>query len=460
MVKKKSVPSKSKVSSSVRVDDEKERAVVEAALRAFRDAKARLPLARDPKGSREAYAAIFKATDAVAQLVVAAAEGDAEAEEPDGVVIDGVMWRAVLVVAKTYHSIRGPLTVVRKLFRGERNGPTRCLFEERRGIIEGHFTQDLGHVVIAGVADLPAAAASRLIEGATGYPVPTATMKRTAMAVGNSMRDEEEAFFAAVIQPRVIPENARSVVISVDALSFNLRGEGYKQATAATISLLDDVGERIETIRLGETPEPGKATIMDRVEREVRAIVVKRPDLKAEVVIDGAADLREHLVQRFPFATHVTDFFHVVEHLSEVLRQIFPEDDAARDAQRRSFCHRLKHEENGPAEILAWLRDSAWIHKDRISSAALVVVNAHANYIENQLPFMGYAAAMNDNLDIGSGAVEAACKTLVTQRLKISGAKWSREGARAIVYIRSLTQSGRLDAALDFHQVHAVRRAA
>ena len=48
--------------------------------------------------------------------------------------------------------------------------------------------------------------------------------------------------------------------------------------------------------------------------------------------------------------------------------------------------------------------------------------------------------------------MEAACKTLVTQRLKISGA-----GSRAILYLRSLTQSGRIDDALNFH--HA-RRAA
>ena len=458
MTKKK--PKPPKTPSTVHVDDEKERAVVEAALRAFRDARARLPKARDPKTSREAYSAVFKLTDEVAQMVVAAAEDEAEEEEPDDVVEGGSVWRAALTCSKTYHSIRGPVRVTRTLYRSKRNGPTRCFFEERRGIVDGHFTQDLGHLVVKAVADLPAAAASRLIESATGYPVPSATMKRTAMSVGNAMRDEEEAFFAAVVEKRAIPEGARAIVISVDALSFNLRREGYKQATAATISLLDDVGERLDTIRLGEMPEPGKSTIMNRVEREVRSLVTRRPDLKTEVVIDGAPDLREHLLARFPFATLVTDFFHVVEHISDALRQLFPDDEATRNAQRRSFCHRLKHDENGPAEILTWLRDCGWVHRGNASEAALRIVEGHANYIENQLPFMEYAAAANDNLDIGSGPVEAACKTLVTQRLKISGAKWSRRGARAILYLRSLTQSDRVDGALDFHHARQITRAA
>lgn len=448
-----------KISSMVLVEDERERAIVEAALRAFRDAKARLPKARDPKASREAHSAIIALTDGVAQMVIAGAEDEAEEEEPDVVVIDGTVWRAAVTCAKTYHSIRGPLVVTRTLFRSKRNGPTRCFFEERRGIVGGIFTQDLGHLVVTGVADLPATAARRLIEGATGHRIATATMKRTAMSVGNEMRDSEEEFFKSVVDRLPIPEAARAIVVSVDALSFNVRDEGYKQATAATISLLDDEGNRLETIRLGEMPEPGKATIMDRVEREVRSLVTRRPDLKTEVVVDGAPDLREHLQARFPFATHVTDFFHVVEHISDALRHL-PFDDETRAAQRRSFCHRLKHEDNAATEILRWLRDCRWVHRDRISEAALDVIEGHANYLENQLPFTDYASAANDNLDIGSGAVEAACKTLVTQRLKISGAKWSRTGARAILYLRSLMQSSRISEALDFHHQNRLKHAA
>lgn len=445
---------------SVVVETDQEQAVVEATLRAYREARERLPKARTPKASREAYAAVFKATDEIAQMVVGSVEDEGEAEEPDVVIDDGKVWRKALVMAKTYQSTRGPLTVTRKLYRSTRNGPTRCFFEERRGVVHEIYTQDLGHLVVKAVGDLPAESARRLIVAATGYDVASATMKRAAVAVGTKLRDEEEAFVTAVVDQQLIDAAARTIVVSVDCLSMNLRGEGYKQASVATISLLDECGERLSTVRLAETPEAGKATIMNRVEREVLSLVKRRPDLRTQVVIDGAPDLREHLLARFPFAVHITDFFHVVEHISDALRHIFPNDEKQRDTQRRLLCHRLKHEEGAAKEILNYLRDCGWIYRGKASRAALHVVDGHANYIENQLPFLDYAAAVNDNLDIGSGPVEASCKTLVTQRMKVSGATWSRPGASAILYVRSMMQSGRIDDALDFHHERAFRPAA
>ena len=58
---------------------------------------------------------------------------------------------------------------------------------------------------------------------------------------------------------------------------------------------------------------------------------------------------------------------------------------------------------------------------------------------------MNYAVLLDENLPIGSGVIEASCKTLVTQRLKRSGMRWSREGGQAILWLRSLVQSDRFE---------------
>lgn len=443
----------------VNVHDEAERAVAEAAIRALREGRIAMKAAYDPKTYMAAYAKVYAGADRVTQVAIEALE-EAEEEEPDVVVVAGVTWRAVLSCEATYRCLRGPLRCSRKLYRSERNGPTRSFFEERRGVMDGGFFPDLGHVIVESVAEIPAERAHKILERATGQSLSSATMKRTTVSVGNALRDEEAKFFSARIQRRAVPGDARAVVISVDALSFNLRGEGYKQATAATISLLDARGDRIETIKLGEMPEDGKETIMDRVEREVRAILKKRPRLKTEVVIDGAPDLRAHLLERFPDALHMTDFFHVVEHVADALRTIFPHDDFLRDSMRAHLCHILKHEEGGARWVMNWLRDPFRVLGARMPSSTQKLVDKHVNYIQGQVPFLNYVEAANDNLDLGSGAVEAACKTLVTQRLKISGAKWSREGARAILYLRSLAQSGRLDDAIAFHHACRLKNAA
>ena len=124
-------------SQTIIVESEHERIAVEAMLRTMRDTKARLKQARDPKSSREAYSAIFRQTDRVAQMVVAAAEEELSDEEDDRVDVGNTTWVSAGSYSKTYHSTRGPIIVKRKLYRSERNGPTRCFYDERRGIIGG-----------------------------------------------------------------------------------------------------------------------------------------------------------------------------------------------------------------------------------------------------------------------------------------------------------------------------------
>ncbi|MGH8590311.1 MAG: hypothetical protein ACREXX_13590, partial [Gammaproteobacteria bacterium] len=58
---------------------------------------------------------------------------------------------------------------------------------------------------------------------------------------------------------------------------------------------------------------------------------------------------------------------------------------------------------------------------------------------------MRYAKAQAQNLPIGSGVVEAACKTLATERMKRSGMRWRHAGGQAILTLRALHQSARFE---------------
>jgi len=87
-----------------------------------------------------------------------------------------------------------------------------------------------------------------------------------------------------------------------------------------------------------------------------------------------------------------------------------------------------------------------------VSHWARTEIEKHAEYIYNQRQWMKYPQAAEANAALGSGVVEAACKTLVTQRLKLSGASWSRQGAGGVLYLRSLLQSDRFEDAFAFRQ--------
>jgi len=64
-------------------------------------------------------------------------------------------------------------------------------------------------------------------------------------------------------------------------------------------------------------------------------------------------------------------------------------------------------------------------------------------YFRNQKPRMKYAAQVKENLPIGSGVTEAACKTIIKQQLCKSGMKWKERGASIVLSLRCLDRSNR-----------------
>ncbi len=439
--------------------DDREARVMEAARRAYRLAKDKLHEARDPASSKEAYESVWAATDEVGQTIVESVEEEEAEEDPDLFADEhGVVWRAVTEDARTYHTLRGSIRVKRKRHRSARNGPTRCLFDERRGVISRSTMPVLGESILRTYANVPGDEAAKLLTALTGHVISSSRIKRFVVDESAAMLAQEQELFDTRLAEQPVPAEAKTVVISADGLSLRLREEGWKQATVGTVTLLDVEGDPIRrgagthTTRIAEMPEAGKLTIMARIEREVAALVAQRPDLALEVVIDGAPDLRTHLLERFPEARHLTDFFHVAEHLGAALRLLFPEDDARRAAERARWCHKLKHRQGTPWRLWRWLRDEMQREDDPVSSWARKEIEKHAEYIYNQREWMKYPQAVAANAALGSGVVEAGCKTLVTQRLKVSGASWSRQGAAGVLYLRSLLQSDRFDDGFAFRQ--------
>lgn len=82
----------------------------------------------------------------------------------------------------------------------------------------------------------------------------------------------------------------------------------------------------------------------------------------------------------------------------------------------------------------------AWHPKD---DNAKEIRRVELGYFEKNKHRMLYATLQANNYHIGSGLVESACKTIVTQRLKQSGMRWSKPGAESIVHLRSYLLSNR-----------------
>lgn len=168
-----------------------------------------------------------------------------------------------------------------------------------------------------------------------------------------------------------------------------------------------------------------------------QAAAVGFDDAQQQIALcDGGAGLEEVFRQRFPRAEVILDFWHAREHLVKLGQELFPNDQASRTAWVEALGHQLRHE--GGQRVVTALKEVDLSHA---SAAARQSHAEHLGYFCNHVHKMDYPRYRANGWQIGSGPVEAACKTVVGRRLKQSGMRWGLEGADAVCHLRALHQS-------------------
>jgi hypothetical protein len=79
-------------------------------------------------------------------------------------------------------------------------------------------------------------------------------------------------------------------------------------------------------------------------------------------------------------------------------------------------------------------------------------VDKCATYLLNKSPYLRYDSYLSEGLPIGTGVIEGACRHLVKDRMEITGAKWSLQGAEAVLRLRALRSSRDFDEYWKFHE--------
>jgi hypothetical protein len=153
-------------------------------------------------------------------------------------------------------------------------------------------------------------------------------------------------------------------------------------------------------------------------------------------ITDGGAGLEDFVRLNFPRVEAVIlDFYHAAEYLAKLATALHPHDAVAALDQTKSWSRVLRDE--GGEVMIGVLESWAWP-----SGKGLAAVRAEVlGYFRNQVHRMDYPSYEANGWYIGSGAVERACKTVVGQRLKGSGMRWSEDGAHARCHVRALYRS-------------------
>lgn len=214
---------------------------------------------------------------------------------------------------------------------------------------------------------------------------------------------------------------------------------GYQEVGCATLSFYDAAGERLHTVRLARMPEAKKRTLKATLAAEVERALAQRPTLTVVKVADGAKDNWTFLDTLVAQGEAVVDFFHAAGHLQDAFDAAYGEGTPAAQAQGHKYRHLLREDEDGVEKVIRALVYLRGKHPRRRRITQVL------GYFRRHRHRMAYAELRSRHLPIGSGVIEAACKTLASQRLKRSGMRWRHPGGQAILTLRALVQSERFE---------------
>src|SRR5215813_2551803 len=152
---------------------------------------------------------------------------------------------------------------------------------------------------------------------------------------------------------------------------------------------------------------------------------------------DGAEWIWNQANRHFPDAAQIVDLYHAREHLWSLGAKLYPHDSPA---QKRWVMVRKDKLDQGKIErLVASLLSQAASHPELAED-----LRTEANYFEDNKERMRYPKFRKQGLFIGSGVIEAGCKT-VLGRLKQSGMFWTVRGANAIIALRCCQLSGKFE---------------
>lgn len=245
-------------------------------------------------------------------------------------------------------------------------------------------------------------------------------------------------------------------VLSVgrDGITLGTRCQGgsvFEVATTGTVTVFDRRSRRLGTVYLAYTPEFGQKTMSNALTRLLEDIWRRwQGPLPRLCYVTDAGDNEttyyDKVLKRIKHPVtgvklewiRVVDYYHASERIWKMAELLFGKGQQATSWVRKMQRWLLKP--GGVNRVLhsaAALRDLYKLRGEKLKEFSRAY-----RYLRDRMQYMRYAEYKAQGIPRGSGVTEAACKTVYTQRLKLSGMRWTRPGAQTILNLRVLQLSG------------------
>lgn len=154
------------------------------------------------------------------------------------------------------------------------------------------------------------------------------------------------------------------------------------------------------------------------------------------ILADGAKWIWNWADDIYPKSVQILDYFHAKEHLCDFAKEYF-EDKKQRERWVKKQGNILL--EQSPSQVIENIQNLSNSHSIPIEKKKDNLIQ----YYTNNLKRMNYKEYLEKGYIIGSGAVEAAHRDVLQQRLKLSGQRWTKEGLQQMIQLRVINKSGK-----------------
>lgn len=361
---------------------------------------------------------------------------------------------------KAIDTVLGPVGLRRAWYHCAQCGHGFAPRDEQLGVAGQGMSPGLRKMTARAAAAVPFAAAARLVGDLAGLALTGKRTGRRAEADGRAAAARIDAAAGGITAGKVAVMPAAGplpdkLYLAIDGTGVPMvpaetdgrEGKGedgtartreVKMAVAFTQTSLDDKGRPVRDPASSSylatfAPAPGFGTLMAAEARRRGAGHIRQ----LTILGDGAAWIWNLASRHFPEATQIVDLYHAREHLHDLGKIV---EFMLGTGHPDWLAERLAELDDGdiPALLTAARALPLATRKARERDKAL-------HYFDTNAHRMRYARYRSLGLFVGSGVVEAGCKSVIGQRLKLSGMRWTEAGATGILTLRCQDASDRWD---------------
>jgi hypothetical protein len=292
-----------------------------------------------------------------------------------------------------------------------------------------------------------------------GLQVTTKAVERTAEAVGEDIVQQEQTEIARALQldlPEMVGPQIPVLYVEMDGTGVPM----VKKETADRRGKTEGQSAHTREAKLGcvftqttwdeegyAIRDPNSTTYTGAIEsaetfgKRMLGEAWKRGWNRAllKVVLGDGAEWIWNLAElHFPGAIQIVDLYHAREHLWKLARALHPNDQVQ---PKRWMMYHQNRLDKGRIEKLVNSLRSIEVHQAELRET----IRIEANYFERNAERMRYPKFRQQHLFVGSGVIEAGCKTIIGSRTKQSGMFWTVRGANAIIALRCCQLNGRFE---------------